>query len=45
MTIEQKDKLFDKTIMTGNRTFYDRIYIRNYEPEKVRRATNGFVPY
>jgi hypothetical protein len=29
--------LIDKSILTPDKTFYDRIYVRNYEPDCVKR--------
>jgi len=31
--------------MQANKTFFDRIYLRNYEPEIIKRMKNGDAPY
>jgi hypothetical protein len=37
-------KLVEKSIMNANRTFFDRIYVRTYEPDVIKRFKQGEVP-
>lgn len=45
VTEASDNKLIERTIMNANKTFYDRIYLRNYEPDCVKRLRNGETPY
>ncbi len=35
------EKLIEKTILSHNKTFYDRIYVRKYEPDVIKRFKQG----
>lgn len=40
-----EDKAIERTILAPDRSFYDGIYLRNYEPEYIKRVKNGEAPY
>eukprot|EP00347_Sterkiella_histriomuscorum_P004315 403360913 len=45
ITEASEDKLLERTIFNANKTYYDRIYLRNYEPDCIKRLRNGETPY
>jgi hypothetical protein len=42
---DSKDVIFEKTIMRDHKTFYDRIYVRTYQPDCIKRTLEGPSPY